>query len=219
MTERHTDADPIEVLRGANPVDPESLPPGSAARLRARVLEDRMAGNERHGRENGDRPYAINIQKSNDEQDVLVACGNVGGKMWDGELIVGLQQVSDSGLAGIALLREANEQTIISLYVMTVGGESDVASGLEAAVEISGDEGGWAFSPARLEIAAGTTVVWTNTTDTSHTITGSDLAFEDSGPFGNGESWRQTFTEPGTYRYFCSPHPFMPGISRRHIGM
>jgi len=130
--------------------------------------------------------------------------------MWDGGLVVGLQQVNDSGSVGIAVLSEADEQTTVTLYMMTVAAATDTPSGPTALVEITGGNS-WIFSPARLEISAGTTVIWTNKTDTSHTVTGDDLGFEDSGPFGLGETYSQTFTKPGTYTYFCSPHPFMTG--------
>ena len=126
------------------------------------------------------------------------------------ELIIGLQQVNGSGDVGIAILREEKGQTIVNVYLVAVDA-AVVTSGPTVTVEIIGSEGGWTFDPARVEIAAGTTVVCVNSTETSHTVTGKDLAFEDSGPFGTGESYQQTFTEPGTYGYFCSPHPSMTG--------
>ncbi len=43
MSDDQMQPDPIELLRRADPVDPDRLPPGSEARLRARVLEDTMA--------------------------------------------------------------------------------------------------------------------------------------------------------------------------------
>ena len=46
MSDDTGDPDPIELLRRANPVATDRLPPGSEARLRARVLEDTMAGNQ-----------------------------------------------------------------------------------------------------------------------------------------------------------------------------
>lgn len=155
-------------------------------------------------------PHAITIHESTAETSAHVGCGNISGQMWDGELVVGLQQVNDSGNVGIAVLGEADERTTVTLYMMTVAAASDMPSGPMANVEITAGNS-WMFAPARLEISAGTTVIWTNKTDTSHTVTGDDLAFEDSGPFGLGETYSQTFAEPGTYSYFCSPHPFMTG--------
>lgn len=86
---------------------------------------------------------------------------------------------------------------------------------------------GHVFDPATLEVSAGQTVVWTNGSDESHTVT----AFEDSFPAGAeyfssggaatedeandalpdelidpGESFEFTFDEPGTYSYYCIPH-------------
>ena len=70
----------------------------------------------------------------------------------------------------------------------------------------------WAFQPHSLQIPAGATVTWVNHSDVAHTVTGDDLAFDDSGLIEPGDSFRQTFDEPGTYRYHCGPHPEMTGV-------
>ena len=155
-------------------------------------------------------PHALNVHKSSAEIGTYLACGDLSGRLVNDELIIGLQQVNGSGDVGIAILREEKGQTIVNVYLVAVDA-AVVTSGPTVTVEIIGSEGGWTFDPARVEIAAGTTVVWVNSTETSHTVTGKDLAFEDSGPFGTGESYQQTFTEPGIYGYYCSPHPFMTG--------
>lgn len=67
-----------------------------------------------------------------------------------------------------------------------------------------------AFVPARIEIEAGTTVEWTNNDPLAHTVTAVDRSF-DSGMIQSGQTWRHTFTRPGTYDYTCTPHPFMKG--------
>jgi plastocyanin len=69
----------------------------------------------------------------------------------------------------------------------------------------------WVFAPTSLDIAVGATVTWVNRTDTTHTVTGDDLAFDDSGPIAPGESFSTTFEHPGTYPYRCGPHPGMVG--------
>jgi len=71
-------------------------------------------------------------------------------------------------------------------------------------VEISND----AFHPAKLTIAAGQTVTFTNHDDDAHTVTSSDGAFDSKG-IDTGQTWRYTFSKPGTYAYFCALHPFM----------
>ncbi|HEX6909794.1 MAG TPA: cupredoxin family copper-binding protein [Longimicrobium sp.] len=67
------------------------------------------------------------------------------------------------------------------------------------------------FAPSRIEIAAGTTVQWTNNDPLAHTVTANDRSF-DSGLIQPGQSWAHTFTQPGTYDFSCTPHPFMKGV-------
>jgi plastocyanin len=66
------------------------------------------------------------------------------------------------------------------------------------------------FRPARLEIPAGTTVVWTNGGQVLHTVTAEGGSF-DSGPIEPGERRGITFSRPGTFPFHCTPHPFMRG--------
>ena len=66
------------------------------------------------------------------------------------------------------------------------------------------------FRPARLEIAAGTTIVWTNTGQVIHTVTAEDGSFE-SGPIEPGAQRSITFSRRGTFAFHCTPHPFMRG--------
>jgi plastocyanin len=76
-----------------------------------------------------------------------------------------------------------------------------------------------AFTPDQLEVAAGTTVTWTNRDAGAHTVTsgtvvqgGAGVTQEPDGTFDSddipkGETFEQTFDEPGTYPYFCALHP------------
>jgi plastocyanin len=67
------------------------------------------------------------------------------------------------------------------------------------------------FSPKRLEIAAGTTVIWTNNDQLVHTVTADDGSW-DSGAIEPGKTWTHTFTQPGEYSFHCTPHPFMKAV-------
>jgi plastocyanin len=67
----------------------------------------------------------------------------------------------------------------------------------------------FAFSPATLTVAPGTTVVWTNRDSTAHTVTSDTGAWPASGPLATGQSFSLTFARPGTYPYHCSIHPTM----------
>ena len=66
----------------------------------------------------------------------------------------------------------------------------------------------FAFEPATLSVAAGTTVVWTNTGQAPHTVTGQ---FADSGTLDAGGTFRHTFEQEGAFDYVCSFHPQMTG--------
>lgn len=67
-----------------------------------------------------------------------------------------------------------------------------------------------AYTPANIEITAGTTIVWRNSDQVDHSVTARDGTW-DSGIIRPGATWQRTFTEPGTYDFFCTPHPFMKG--------
>ena len=66
------------------------------------------------------------------------------------------------------------------------------------------------FSPATLEVEAGTTVTFTNEDGFAHTATAKDKSF-DSGNLDKGGSFEHTFDTPGTYAYLCAIHNSMTG--------
>ncbi|HVC53247.1 MAG TPA: cupredoxin family copper-binding protein [Stellaceae bacterium] len=70
----------------------------------------------------------------------------------------------------------------------------------------------FAFEPAHLVVAPGTTVVWTNQDEEPHTVTGAskDMSFKSAG-LDTDETFSFVFGKPGTYKYFCSIHPHMVG--------
>lgn len=65
--------------------------------------------------------------------------------------------------------------------------------------------GNFFFSPQVITVAAGTPVVWTNTSGLMHTVTITDVT--DSGPIAPGQSFTFTFGLSGTFPYFCAFHP------------
>jgi plastocyanin len=69
----------------------------------------------------------------------------------------------------------------------------------------------FAFDPAELRVAAGTTVTWTNQDGVPHTATAEDGSF-DTGTIDGGASASHTFAAPGTFAYVCAFHPTMTGI-------
>jgi len=70
---------------------------------------------------------------------------------------------------------------------------------------------GLEYSPARIEVAPGTTVVWTNRAPLAHTVTADDGSWT-SPSMDPGAAWGRAFAEPGTHPFHCAPHPFMKGV-------
>jgi plastocyanin len=69
----------------------------------------------------------------------------------------------------------------------------------------------FAYSPPSLTVDAGTTVAITNEDDSPHTVTSKQSGAFDSGTIDGGKRGKVTFSQPGTYAYFCAFHPFMNG--------
>jgi plastocyanin len=87
------------------------------------------------------------------------------------------------------------------------GGDAVVMSGDTARVNMNQ----LAYEPARIEVKAGTVVVFTNNAPLVHTVTADDKSF-DSGNIDVGKSWTYTFSRAGTFPFHCVPHPFMKGV-------
>lgn len=69
------------------------------------------------------------------------------------------------------------------------------------------------FTPERLEVSAGTQVMWINHDDIPHTIVHASRppAFR-SRALDTEEHFINVFDTPGTYAYFCGLHPHMTGM-------
>jgi len=70
----------------------------------------------------------------------------------------------------------------------------------------------FAFSPATLTIAPGTSVTWVNKDEEPHNVVGTapPRYFRSQGLDG-GDNFAFVFDKPGTYKYICSVHPQMHG--------
>lgn len=64
-----------------------------------------------------------------------------------------------------------------------------------------------------IKVKKGTTVTWTNQDSAKHDVTpvSETEEFKASELFGKGGTYSVTFNTVGTYKYFCSPHPYMKG--------
>ncbi len=71
----------------------------------------------------------------------------------------------------------------------------------------------FAFDPSTMTVKTGSEITWVNQDVAPHTVasdTGSLVKFS-SDSLPTGASYNFTFTQPGTYTYHCSIHPFMTG--------
>lgn len=147
----------------------------------------------------------------------------------DGSATVGLEAVLDNeGSAGWELDSIAHEQ-----YDLVVGTETTSQEArrlrlifrrpLDAGSAVATDApsspapsaadvtiAGFAFAPADMEVAAGSTVSWTNFDSVPHTVTAGDGSFG-SASLAPGALFSHTFDAPGTFSYSCLIHPGMTG--------
>lgn len=70
---------------------------------------------------------------------------------------------------------------------------------------------GFAFHPSRLVVSPGTTIVWTNRDSDPHTVD-STVGLWTSAALDTDGRFKRLFPKPGTFRYYCSVHPFMHGV-------
>jgi plastocyanin len=186
-------------------------------------------------------PHAINVHESAEAIQNYIACGDVGGRVIDGDLVIGLRELNDSGHHGVAVLEGDDDKTEVTVYLAEEGtgaaAEQDAATDAApaatdapattaaaetpadaaqateapAAAEIPVDIRDFAYSPNPVEIAAGDTVTWTNQDEVPHTATGEDRDVLQSGTISPGASFSQVFPEAGEFGYFCEFHPNMTG--------
>jgi plastocyanin len=90
------------------------------------------------------------------------------------------------------------------------GPTGPIADGVDT-VKIGDNNVEYSYGPARTRVKAGTTVTFTNVGDVAHSATAFEKGNWDTGALEKGQSKPITFSEPGTYYYICTPHPWMYG--------
>lgn len=141
----------------------------------------------------------LSLQASNAMTTTIQGRSRGSGKTrWGFELTVPVRTFGE--LLGFFAPREVAERAVVVE-------PADAPAGEVFRVEVSRYE----FRPGRLVVPAGATVEWVNYDDVVHTVNAEDGTFH-SGAIRKGERWRARFDEPGTYAYYCGPHPFMQGV-------
>lgn len=78
----------------------------------------------------------------------------------------------------------------------------------EAQVHVRIDN--FTFGPAEVTVHAGTRVEWVNMDDIPHTVAESNGNFSSSA-LDTDDGFAFTFTQAGTFMYYCTLHPHMTG--------
>jgi plastocyanin len=120
--------------------------------------------------------------------------------------LVGLGLAATAGSVGWFALRDGSA----AYQSAATPGASPIASpaasptaGVQAAID------NFSFAPATLTVPVGTEVTWVNHDDIPHTVTSADKTTFGSELLDTDDRFVYRFTEPGTFPYFCSLHPFM----------
>lgn len=67
--------------------------------------------------------------------------------------------------------------------------------------------GGYGFGPAAVKVTTGTTVVWKWVgAGGRHNVVAESGAFQSEYATKKGHTFKHTFEETGTYKYYCKPH-------------
>ena len=103
-------------------------------------------------------------------------------------------------------LKSILSAAIALLVVCSIGVASANAATVE--VKLGTDAGMLAFEPSTVNIKAGDTVKFVNNKLAPHNAVfdGHDELSHSDLAFAPGESWEETFSEAGTYDYYCEPH-------------
>ncbi len=125
--------------------------------------------------------------------------------------LLGIPSVSALGLSPIATVPNKKKGGAANQGNSSPGGGKTVKVSIKKGTPTATDPSGFVFVPAKLNIQKGDTVVWSNPTAVNHTVTADDGSF-DSGDFGQGKTFKQTFNQSGvTVTYKCQDHPGQVG--------
>jgi halocyanin-like protein len=129
------------------------------------------------------------------------------------------RRVVQGAAAGVACVAAAGVGAGTAAAQSTFGGWLDDVSNYNGVVDETGNSevqvivgaaangGNLGFGPAAIRVSPGTTVVWRwNGKGGAHNVVAEDGSFESQLVGDQGHTFRHTFEEPGTTKYYCSPH-------------
>lgn len=92
----------------------------------------------------------------------------------------------------------------------TAAPDTGTAPAATVTIHEGADPQQWGFGPDTVTIQVGQAVAFTNGGRIGHTATAAEGAF-DTGVLPGGQTVVIRFERPGTFDYFCQPHPWMKG--------
>lgn len=111
---------------------------------------------------------------------------------------------------GTAGCLESTDEGPYGGYLATANNFEEVADRTgndEVRVKVGAGEEALAFGPAAVEVSPGTKIVWEWTGKGGrHNVVEENGAFESPLYVEVGQTFSQTFEEPGVVKYLCSPH-------------
>lgn len=131
------------------------------------------------------------------------------------------------GAIGQVVIEGDEDVEVFSAGQSEAGTAPVAAAGPVDTDQVTITDGAWdpaneatAYSPREINVAAGTTVTWSNEDSVLHTVTsgssngtvGTADGLFDSGDMLEGDTYSYTFDDAGTFEYYCLPHPWMTGV-------
>lgn len=203
---------PLSDVSGENLVDGESMAGDTVGSANAVPVDVSVTTVEASLADLAGSEHAIVVHESAENIGNYVLCGDIGGTMLgESDLPIGLGELNDSGASGSAWLHDNGDGTTEIRIVVTMSEEEHAhdegdAAGEEVAVSIES----FSFGDP-IEVTVGTTVTWTNNDSAPHTVTQKGGEGFQSNQIASGDTFSFTFTEAGTFEYFCEFHANMSG--------
>jgi plastocyanin len=117
--------------------------------------------------------------------------------------------IRNAAVGGVALLLSLGVVAQVHTFAAAPATTSRVT--MTKTVNVRESNNRYAFTPAKINVKAGTTVRWKNGTDAAHTVTGKGSWASYNKPLASGKTVSYTFKKAGTYKYYCTIHPYMTG--------
>jgi len=91
------------------------------------------------------------------------------------------------------------------------GGDVAASPTIVAQTAVGIDIADFTFAPSNVSVPVGARVTWINRDSAPHDATANEAGWA-TDTLNDGDSGTIEFTEPGSFEYHCSIHPYMRGV-------